>query len=321
MHRPAELQREDRRNDLVREHLRLGSETSTYFGRDHAQPVARELQRVGEHVAYHEQRLRRGIEGEHAAEGIVARDAAVRIQCGTRLAVRAEALPHHDVRIGFGRIDVADAHPITVEDVAFAELVVHPRVQPRRAGKDGLVGFQHHGQRVVDDLDRLERVHRLIFGLGDYGCEFLAFEHDLVDCEGKMVADEQVLHQVAPRLDLADQFRPGQHAMHAGHAPGARGIDLDVGMRVGASQHLAVEHAGQLDVVDIARGAGEECEILLARHGTPDKLAGVRSALSADGLVHCCFSPYPADTLVPPTMSGRRSPPASGGVRSRCRGS
>src|SRR5207253_5126755 len=69
---------------------------------------------------------------------------------------------------------------------------------------------------------------------------------------------------------LALRISPREHQMDARHRLRRAGVDtLDPGMRMRRHHHRAVQHVRQLDVVDVARAAGEEALVLDA----PDRLA------------------------------------------------
>jgi hypothetical protein len=278
LHRSAQPHRHHCGDHLVGEHLGLGPETGAHVRDDHPHPRARDLQRIGQSVAHHERRLRRRVDGEHSGERVVARHAAVRIECHRRLAVRAKPLSHDDCGGRFRLARVADADPVAVEDVAGAELVADALLDQRRVGGDRGFRVGQHGQPFVGDADRLDRVLGLVAGVGDDRGDLLPLEDDLVRRQREVIADQQVLHQVAPGLDAAHDVAGGQRRVHAGHGGGIGHIDIDqAGVRPVAAQDPAVQHARQPDIVDEPGRAGEKSQILLPRNGLADELLLRRS--------------------------------------------
>ena len=63
----------------------------------------------------------------------------------------------------------------------------------------------------------------------------------------------------------------GVDCYHPGPRFGLRYVDRpDIGMRVGAPEDRGVEHAGELDVLDVLGAAGEQARVLNALQGVAD---------------------------------------------------
>ena len=70
---------------------------------------------------------------------------------------------------------------------------------------------------------------------------------------------------------LAADVGAREHGDDARHGQGLRGVDArDARVRHGAPDKRDLEGARQVEVGDIGAGAGDEGEILLARHALPD---------------------------------------------------
>ena len=65
----AELPRGGADENLLRIERALAAEAAADVGRDHAQPVARQVERLGQRVAHDAGDLRRGVEGQRVAAG------------------------------------------------------------------------------------------------------------------------------------------------------------------------------------------------------------------------------------------------------------
>ena len=141
-----------------------------------------------------------------------------------------------------GRVDIAALEADLVRDVGVATGMDEGRLRLQR-----LLGREDRGQLLVLDLDQVERVARDLFAGRRDGRDFLAGESHHVARQG-----EPLLVMHAPR-----HLRPvgtRHHRLHARKGERLRGVDAhDAGMRVGAAQHLPVQHAGELDVACVLR--------------------------------------------------------------------
>jgi hypothetical protein len=116
-------------------------------------------------------------------------------------------------------------------------------------GSSAASGVSRAGELLVVDLDQVQRVARNLFaGRGD-GRHLLAGEaHHLARQREAFL----VVHAPGHRRPVGARH----HRLHAGQRERLRRIDAhDAGVRVGAAQHLPVQHAGELDVAGILRAS------------------------------------------------------------------
>ena len=141
-------------------------------------------------------------------------------------------------------------------------------VELRRARLHRLLGVDDGGQRLVVDDDRVEGVVGLRFGVGDDRGDALTGPLDAVGRE-----DPWRIHVVLETSAAAGRPGHGQRVVRdvgtdedrsdTGHRLGRRDVDrADVGVRVRAAQDGHVGHRGELDVVDVVAGTGDEARVL-----------------------------------------------------------
>ncbi len=150
-------------------------------------------------------------------------------------------------------------------------------------------------ERIVDMHRRARRLdlvidgrQRVIFG-GDRAAPLLRRLRRLGEDDGNRLADMPHLALGEDRLvvkgravigigDDGADFGGGDDSEDAPRRPRRRRIDrADAGVRHGAPEDLAVQHAGQAQIVDIFGGAGDLGARLQPRHRASD-LAGGRRA-------------------------------------------
>ena len=189
------------------------------------------------------------------------RDRAARLH-RRRVHARIEhVLAHDDVRVLEDAVGGLAVAGLPVEDVvvrAALDLVADDRgaLVERRLGVDD------RRQRLVLDVDELERVARRVAVVGDD-------EGDLLVLEADLVGGQHVLHVGRQRRDPGQvealEVLAGEHGVDLRVLQGGRRVDRDdprVGER--AAQHGAVQHARQLDVVDEVAVAADQPRVLLA---------------------------------------------------------
>ena len=133
----------------------------------------------------------------------------------------------------------------------------------RGAGVERPLGVDHHRQRLVLDVDQLQRVPGRVPVLGHDERDLLALEAHLVGGQDRLRVLGDGGHPGQPERG---QVLPGDHGLDPGVGLGRRGVDRDdPGVRERAAQDRAVQHAGQLDVVHERAPAADEAGILLAR--------------------------------------------------------
>ena len=195
-----------------------------------------------------------------------------------RVAPGVDDVAGHD-RVGLGehaigRVAVAGLPQGACEVVLLALLVI---ADQRRVRVERLAGVDHGGQRVVLDVDQLQRVARGILVGRDHERDLLALEADLVAGEhGLGVVGDRRHPGQAQRLEVLGR----DHRVHARHLQRLGGVDReDLGVGVRAAQHRPMQHAGQADVVQVGALAADEPRVLLALEA-----AEADRALGAGGL-------------------------------------
>jgi hypothetical protein len=203
-------------------------------------------------------------------------DHAARLQRG-RVTARVDDVARHDgVRLGedaVGGVLVARLPGRAGQVVDLALLVV---ADQRRVGVERAAGVDDRGQRVVLDVDELERVARRVLVRGDDERDLLALEADLVAGEHRLrvVGDRRHPRQ-AERLEVLRR----DDRRDVGVRERARGVDGDdARVRVRAAQDRAVDHAGQADVVQVGALAADEARVLLALQAAEADRALLRRA-------------------------------------------
>ena len=149
-----------------------------------------------------------------------------------------------------------------------------------------MTGWQH----VVLDVDQLERVPGRVAVLGDD-------EGDLLALEADPVGGQHGLHVVGQRRHpgeaLLGQVGAGDDGLHLGMGLGGADVDADdVRVRDRRAQDREVQHARQLEVVDVPAHAADEARVLLAQHPAVADgvlvVVGVLEVLGlGDGLLGC----------------------------------
>jgi hypothetical protein len=141
-------------------------------------------------------------------------------------------------------------------------------------GRGRLLRIRHGVERVVVDLDQLERVLRDVGRLGDHAGDLLALVAHLVGDEHGLRVARQRRH---PGEVVLGHQLAGDDGDDTRQRSGGRGVDRrDSSVGVGASQDLHVEHPGQRDVVEVLALAPDEARVLLALDGVADPADLVR---------------------------------------------
>ena len=161
-----------------------------------------------------------------------------------RVAARVEGVERDDlVGLGEGLVGRLLVARLPVVDRGCRSGLPSRRGSPARPASSACCGRRDRRQRLVVDVDQLERVLRDVGGLGDDGRDLLALEAHLVGGEHGLRVARERRHpgEVVLRHQLAGDDRDD-----ARQRRGARGVDrLDAGVRVRAAQELQVEHPGQ----------------------------------------------------------------------------
>ena len=160
-----------------------------------------------------------------------------------------------------------------IVDVVIGERVLRIGfVDDRRAGLQRLLDVEHRGQRLVVDADLCEGLEGLALAVGDDGDDRLALVAHLVDRERRLVVLAEI-DQAEQRVEIARHVGAADDPAYPGGALGLDGVDAaDARVRVRAAQHLQMQHALQLVIVEIGRGAGDMTEHVLALGALADLL-------------------------------------------------
>ena len=203
-------------------------------------------------------------------------DHPARLERG-RMAARIDDVARHDrVRLGehaVRRLLVAGLPGRAREVVALPGLVV---ADQRRVGVERLARVDDRRQRLVLDVDQLERVVRRVLVGRDHERDLLALEADLVAREhGLRVVGDRRHPREPERLEVLRGDDGGDVRVRER----LRGVDRDdARVRVRAAQHRPVDHPGQPDVVEVGALAADEARVLLALQATEaDRTLGLRA--------------------------------------------
>ena len=174
-----------------------------------------------------------------------------------------DRLLDHDIGLGKRFVDVAAPGDRPVERLVARDL----GVQLGRAVGGSLLGLDHGIQRIVVDLDQVQRVVCLVTGLGDHDRDDVANVPNGVPSDAVIVGDRQprVGEQPGTRRgsDLSLGVRADVNRHHALRGGGLRSVDaVDAGVSVRAAQQGRVQRARQSDVVGVARAASDQPRVL-----------------------------------------------------------
>ena len=267
LHRPAEQERGRRGHDVAGVDRHLVAEAAADVGRDDTDVLLRQARHEGEQRPDRMRRLRGHVDRGLAGRRVDVRHAAAALE-RRRVAARIVRVERDDlVGLGEGAVGglLVARFPV-VDEVGVLPLLVvadHGGVALERPlrRRDGR-------QRLVLDVDQLQRVLGDVGGLGHDRRHLLALEAHLVGGEHRLgVAREGghpgevvLRHQVAG--DDGDDTRQGLR-------PG--GVDRDdAGVCKGAAQELHVQHPRERDVVDVVALAADEALVLLALDRVPE---------------------------------------------------
>ncbi len=298
--RAPEMPRGGADENLLGVERALAAEAAADVGCHHAQPVARQVERLGQRIAHDAGNLRRGVEREGVAARLVFGEARARLDRDRGLAAHPEAgFDPHRRRLHHG-VDVA-ALELAGDQHVGARLLV----QERRPRERGLRRIDDGRQRLEIDGDELERVLGEVAAFRHHAHHRLADIADLAACERKdrrgVVAGHARRRQ--QRLDEARQILGGEHRHDARRRPRGRAIDRpDAGVRMIAAPERDVQHARHLPVVDEAAEPGEEARVLGALDARADDL---RPRMDVVGLSHRRRHPCAGLPIAP--RHGRRS--------------
>ena len=175
------------------------------------------------------------------------------------------------IGLGEAALDIAEAQFLVIVDVVIDEGVLGiGLVDDGRAGFQRLLDVEHRGQRLVIDPHFRERLIGFPRAVGDDGDDRLALVAHLVDRERRLVVLAEV-DEAEQRVEIDRHVGAANDAPHAGRAFRFRRVDAaQAGVGVRAAQYLEMQHALQLVVVEIGRGARDMAEHVLALRALSD---------------------------------------------------
>ena len=238
-HRPPGQARQQRRLRLDR-HVLLAAERAAVGRELDVQPLFRLAEHGGDLPAILEDPLALAVDVQ-AAVGQRARQARLRLEEQMLDALRRPCAADHMGRGGQGGLDVA------ARVARRREQVVMLGVDARRAGLQRFGGVEHGGQRLVFDLDQLDRLARDARGFGGDRGEHVADAARLFalgDETGPVLVDLADPALARHVLGGGDRDDAGQRAR-----PGDVDLD-DAGARMRRQRDDAIEQAGRVDVGD-----------------------------------------------------------------------
>jgi hypothetical protein len=156
----------------------------------------------------------------------------------------------------------------------------------------GALRVGHRGQRLVLDLDELERVLGQVPAVRHDHRDALADVPHLVRGQAAPGVPGRVGAEVGHRVAQLGGLGPGDHRVHAGGRLRLGRLDpRDPGVRVRATQHGGVQGARRDPVGDVAAAAEQELPVLDAadRLADPAPLGRVvadRRGAGGPGLIH-----------------------------------
>ncbi|SCD60345.1 hypothetical protein GA0115245_11005 [Streptomyces sp. di188] len=265
LHGPAEAPRDRQRDRLLAVHLELGAEAAAHVGRDDPQLVLGYPGHHGEHHPQDVRDLRGRVHGVLAGRGERGDHHRTRLhRVGDQPLLVVAAPEDHLGALPDGRVVLTGPERPVVAAVR-ALVGVHQR---RVLGERGLQ-VEHRRQRLVLDLDRLQRVRRRVPVAGHDDRHRVTRVAHLVHGERRMVRVHHVLGhrpRARQRSHPLREIASRERGHHAREFQGVGDVDaLDARVRHGAAQDRQVQHPGGLDVVGPVRLAGEQPRVLLAQ--------------------------------------------------------
>ena len=229
-------------------------------GRDHAQLAVADVQRLGDQVALGKGRLAGGPEGDLRVD-VLLRHADVRLHRHMLDVRHAIFMLVDEIRLGPALRHVSFAHLEPVGDVGarlrqderLAGVVAQLRMQKRRFGAGAELRIEDARQRLVLDVDQLQRVRRDLRRVGRHGRHRLAHETHAIQREDAAVAEVEA--GIARKVLAGDDHAHARQRLRSAHVD-----PFDQSVRDRAAFQRAVEQVrAELHVVDVGRRA---CHLL-----------------------------------------------------------
>ena len=273
LHRAAGLLGQADRHRL-QEHRGLAAEAAADLGRNGLDPRRGDTELPGGQVADREVALA-GHPQQDVAVLAVAGDAGVRLDVALVDGGAVELVLEDHVGGGEARLHVTGVEHVGVGDVGGRRRLVAIGAQFGIDDHLALRRFPHVGdvrQHLVIDLDQFQRL------LGDGG-RGGRHRGDRMALVAHVAAAHHHLRAHLVR-GLGGKIVAGHHREHAVERFRGAGVDrADAGVGVRAAQHLAVQHAGQVEVGAVVGAAGHLVDTIVA-HGARAQypVGGVRVA-------------------------------------------
>ena len=266
--RHAGHDRGDDRADVARIDPDLVAEAAADVRRDDPDVVLRDVGDEGRDGAHRVRRLERAPDGELAVHLVHGGDAAAGLErTGVDALVGDGLLRDHlgpvqgpRRRLGVAGLPGEDVVRMPARPVCALRLVPDVFAQHRGVVRERGERIDEGGQRLVLDLDPLDRIRRRVAILGDDEGDLLALEQDLPVRQHRLHVARQGRHVV--QIQGLQVFR-GQHRHDPRQSLRRLRVDgLDPGMAVRGADEVAEQHARQLDVVHVVPLAPGEAGVL-----------------------------------------------------------
>ena len=279
--RLARALREEARQGLFAIDVELAAEATAHVRRDHAQLGLGYPQHDCREGADEVRDLGGGPERDGLGAGVVLGHDAARLDGDRGQAAVLHPLLDHAIR------PVARLLPgelAALERPVEGQVVVQALVDERRAGRERGLGIGRHGQRVVLNVDELERVTRGLERRRDDRCHRLADEARLALGQDRRLRRMLLLRDGGRTGDRAQVLGvlAGDDVDHAGMVQGSLLVDRDdARMGEGAAQDRHVVQIDEPDVVDVGREPADHAPVLLAAYRLADQLLGAHDRTSS----------------------------------------
>ena len=290
--------RGDRGADVARIGADLVAEAAADVGRDDVDLLLGNARDQRDDRADDMGRLERAVDRQVAGDLVEAADALAGLERAGVDALIAQQVLGRDLGLHEGDVGQLPVADLPVEDVVgmvarpvgAVFLVLDVLAQDRGALIHRLERVDEHGKRFILDLDQVRGVGGdVAVGRDDEG-DLLILEQDLAVGEHHLHVARERRH---PGEIDAFQVLGGQNGDDAGHGLGLGGVDLD-DARVGVARamEVAVQHARELDVVDVIAASLREAHVLdalaLAAHAL--QFFGALKRSGGGGVVHSAAS-------------------------------
>ena len=267
-HRPAGDDRSDDRTDIAGIGADLVAETAADIRRDDMDLVLGDFRDQRADRANDVRRLERAPKRQLAFDLVEGGDALAGLERARMYARINDHLLDLDLGLverGVSRGLVArlpgeDVVIVLALAVGAVGLILQIFANHRRIRRHRLERIDIDRQRLVFDFHQIGGIGRDIAILGDHERHFLILEQHLAVGEHHLDVARQRRHP--GEIDGFQRFG-GEHRDDAGDGGGFAGIDLlDTGVRMRRAIEIAVEHARQLQIVDVVAFALDEADIL-----------------------------------------------------------